>query len=265
MILVPLMWDDEASSGGANDKVRDWDKLPLRGWRAIAGVTLVVATTTKRQKDQVPPSSSCLPVSSTVSCWWDSTGASWWRKKVVCRVPTPASQSQESKGRAEKHRFITNIMTRRIGQGTKGGSALKFYGYWENNSEFMSHRLQTRCSILSLKNKVLYIQLNMKLKLVSTAIDRNTRAMGWRTNIEPQILKYLTFPYFLVQKLLISSDLFSSLHIFFLFRQLYFLQFTCVRMDKIVIQPLTASLLNVCTIFPICELGWLIHRNEGSH
>lgn len=31
MILVPLMWDDEASSGGANDKVRDWDKLPLRG------------------------------------------------------------------------------------------------------------------------------------------------------------------------------------------------------------------------------------------
>lgn len=63
--------------------------------------------------------------------------------------------------------------SRRIGQGTKGGSALKSYGCWENNSEFMSHRLQTRCSILSLKNKVLYIQLNMKLKLVSTAIDRN--------------------------------------------------------------------------------------------
>lgn len=89
-ILVPLMWDDEASSGGANDKVGDWNKLPLRGWRAIAGVTLVVPTK-KRQKDQVPLSCSCLPVSSSVSCWWDSTGASWWRKKVVCRVPAPAS------------------------------------------------------------------------------------------------------------------------------------------------------------------------------
>lgn len=59
----------------------------------------------------------------------------------------------------------------RIGQGKKGGSALKFYGCWGNNSEFMSHRLQTHCSILSLKNKVLYIQMSMKLKLVITTID----------------------------------------------------------------------------------------------
>ena len=62
-------------------------------------------------------------------------------------------------------------MTRRTGQGKKGGSALKFYRCWGNNSEFMSHRLQTSCPILSLKNKVLYIQISMKLKLVSTTID----------------------------------------------------------------------------------------------
>lgn len=64
--------------------------------------------------------------------------------------------------------------------------------------------------------------------------------------------------------LLLNSDLFASLHMFFLFRQLHFLFCNlspCVRMDKPVIQPLTTSILNICSIFPICEMGMI----KGLH
>lgn len=87
--------------------------------------------------------------------------------------------------------------------------------------------------------------------------------MGWRTNIGPQILKYLTFPYFLAQKLLISSDLFSLFKYLLLFRQLYFLQFTCIRMDKLVIQPLTASLIKCMYHFPHLWTGMINPQKWG--
>lgn len=61
LVLVPLMWDDEASSGHTDEKAGEWNELPRRRQRAITGVTLVVAT--NKQQDQVPPSSSWLLVS----------------------------------------------------------------------------------------------------------------------------------------------------------------------------------------------------------
>ena len=171
-ILVPLMWDDEASSGGANDKVGDWNKLPLRGWRAIAGVILVVPTKKKdrRTKSPFPAPAFQSPLVSPVGGTQQEPAGG---EKKWCAESQPQLHRAKSQRVELRNRFITNMMTRRIGQGNKGGSALKFYGCWRNNSEFMSHRLQTRCSILSLKNKVLYIQPSTKLKLVGTIIDRN--------------------------------------------------------------------------------------------
>lgn len=58
-------------------------------------------------------------------------------EKKWCAESQPQHHRAKSQRVELRNRFITNMMTRRIGQGNKGGSALKFYGCWRNNSVYV--------------------------------------------------------------------------------------------------------------------------------